>query len=104
VARRRAVATECGHTAMLGELHTYLRRAGYSEPRPTGVPEPWASTMEGHGPAAMAAWQALGETYEEAVVAALHGSAPARAAGLRTLTDLGAHATLAALTPPSTSR
>ena len=89
-------AAAAGHTAMLGELCVYLRRAGHAVDMPVNVPAPWASALAGDWRDAAAAWEALGERYEHAVELA-----SASSAGLSILRDLGAVATVRALGPPT---
>jgi hypothetical protein len=89
-------AAAAGHTAMLGELCVYLRRAGHAVDAPVDVPDPWASALAGDGRDAAAAWEALGERYEHAVELASTSSA-----GLSILRELGAAATVRALSPPT---
>jgi hypothetical protein len=89
------LATESGHTAIQGELTVYLRRAGHAVPAPAGVSGPWALSLAGRWREAAAAWQELGERYEEAVELAWSGDDQARAAGLRVLTGVRATATVA---------
>ena len=89
-------ATDFGHTAMLGELCVYLRRAGHAVDAPVDMPDPWASALAGDGRDAAAAWEALGERYEHAVELASTSSA-----GLSILRELGAAATVRALSPPT---
>jgi len=92
------LAAATGHTAMLGELCVYLRRAGRSVKAPFGVPEPWAAGLAGRWRDAAAGWQALGERYEHAVeLASAKGDEIERSAGLAMLKDLGASATVGAL-------
>jgi DNA-binding SARP family transcriptional activator/tetratricopeptide (TPR) repeat protein len=106
------MATQSGHTAMVGELAGYLRRAGCDAPLPTtDTPGPWAFALAGRWQEAAAAWRELGERYEEAVELAWCGdNDDARAAGLAILEDLGASATVARVcvshtdgTPPNAS-
>ena len=87
-----ALATASGHTAMHGELAGYLRRAGHEATRPANPPGPWAAALAGDWRAAAAGWARLGDRYEQAVELALADDPDARAAGLTTLADLGAHA------------
>jgi hypothetical protein len=111
------LATAAGHTAILGELCVYLRRfgdgvagsvevpgpwaAGLAGLRPDGVavpidvPGPWAVALAGQWRGAAAAWEALGERYEQAVeLTSAADDETARAAGLAMLGDLGASATV----------
>ncbi len=98
------LAGESGHTAIQAELCGYLRRAGHQVVAPADAPGPWAPALAGRWREAAAAWQALGERYEQAVEEALSaGDDQARAAGLATLSDLGATATLARLRRATTS-
>ena len=89
------MAERSGHTAMLGELAGYLRRAGCPTAPTTGVPGPWAAALAGRWREAAAGWHDLGERYEEAVELALSDDDDARAAGSAVLDELGARATLA---------
>jgi hypothetical protein len=84
------LATTAGHTAMLGELAVYLRRAGCPVTVPTGVPQPWADGLAGRWRAAAQGRDRLGDRYEWAVELAGADDADARAQGLRVLAELGA--------------
>jgi DNA-binding SARP family transcriptional activator/tetratricopeptide (TPR) repeat protein len=96
-----ALAADAKHTAMSGELGVYLRRAGHHATVPAQVPSPWAAALAGRWREAAAAWQQLGDRYEQAVELTWSGDAEARAAGLAMLRDLGASATVSrAVTPP----
>ncbi len=102
VRQAMALAADANHTAMSGELGAYLRRAGHHVTVPAQVPEPWAAALEGRWREAAAAWQQLGDRYEQAVELVWSGDGRARAAGLTMLRDLGATATVSrAVTPPS---
>jgi DNA-binding SARP family transcriptional activator len=89
------MAERSGHTAMLGELAGYLRRAGCAVPPTTDIPRPWAFALTGRWREAAAGWRELGERYEEAVELALSDDDDAREAGLAALDELGARATVA---------
>jgi tetratricopeptide (TPR) repeat protein len=92
------LAAATGHTAMLGELGAYLRRAGRPVDAPFSVPGPWAAAVAGRWRDAAAGWQALGERYEHAVeLASANDDEIARSAGFAMLADLGASATVRAL-------
>jgi hypothetical protein len=91
------LAVAAGHTALLGELAVYLRRAGLPMDVPVGVPQPWADGVAGRWRAAAGRWEALGERYERAVELAGADDGEARGRGLRLLSDLGASATAARL-------
>jgi hypothetical protein len=91
------LATDSGHTAMLVELFGYLRRAGHDVTAPRCAPGPWALSLAGRWREAAAAWEELGERYEQAVELARYGDDQARAAGLGMLKELGATATLTRL-------
>ena len=107
VATALRLAVDVGHTAIAGELATYLRRAGWSAPvavsitgsitGPVAVPEPWAASLAGRPLAAAAAWDELGERYERAVELAGADDHTARDQGLRLLSELGASAAVARL-------
>ena len=58
---------------------------------------PWAAGLAGRPREAAAAWQELGERYEQAVEQAWSADGRMRAAGLDILKDLGATATVARL-------
>jgi hypothetical protein len=89
------LAADSGHTAMLGELSVYLRRAGHDVTVLPDVPGPWKPALAGRWREAAAAWKELGETYEQAVEMAWSGEDDrARVAGLNMLKDLGANATV----------
>ena len=71
-----ALARASGHTAMQAELCGYLQRAGHAVPPPAvpppeSAPGPWALSLAGRNREAAAAWQALGDRYEQAVELAL---------------------------------
>jgi tetratricopeptide (TPR) repeat protein len=84
------------HTAIQAELCGYLRRAGHRVTPPADAPGPWNPALAGRWREAAAAWNALGDRYEQAVEQAGSTDDPqARAAGMEILTDLGATATLA---------
>ena len=105
VERAVELAARSGHTAMRGELAGYLRRAGLAATAPADVPGPWAPALAGRWADAAVAWEALGERYERAVELASPGADDAaRTTGLAVLADLGAHATVRALTRSSTAR
>jgi tetratricopeptide (TPR) repeat protein len=91
------LAAATAHTAILGELCVYTRRAGDDVAGPAEVPGPWAPALAGRWRDAAAAWEALGERYEQAVELASANDESARAAGLAMLGDLGASATVRAL-------
>jgi hypothetical protein len=97
------LAAASGHTALLGELAVYLRRAGHPVTVEAAVPGPWAATLAGQWRAAAAAWGELGERYEQAVETAMGASGQARAAALESLKDLGAAATVTRLSSGSRS-
>jgi hypothetical protein len=105
VATALRLAVDIGHTAIAGELATYLRRAGWSAgvpvtgsiTGPVAVPEPWAASLAGRPLAAAAAWDELGERYERAVELAGADDHTARDQGLRLLSELGASAAVARL-------
>jgi hypothetical protein len=82
---------------MQGELGVYLRRVGHDAKVPEDVPGPWAPALAGRWREAAAAWNELGERYEQAVELAWSGEDDARASGLAILRDLGASATIARL-------
>ena len=89
------MATQSGHTAMVGELSGYLRRAGYPvTDLSTDIPGPWASSLAGRWWDTAQAWQGLGERYEQGVELAQFGDDEARTAGLAILESLGARATI----------
>lgn len=91
-------AAAAGHTAMLGELVVYLRRAGFPTQAPTEVPEPWAAGLAGRWREAAAGWEALGDRYERAVELGLADEPAARDQGVHLLTELGAGAAVSRLT------
>jgi tetratricopeptide (TPR) repeat protein len=96
---RRALdlAEAAGHRSAEAELTAYLRRAAIDVASPTEPPGPWAPTLAGRWQEAAAAWAALGERYEEAVVLATSPDPRARERGQQVLHDLGAEATLLAV-------
>jgi len=96
---RRALdlASATGHKSVQAELSGYLRRAGIEIPTPAHAPGPWEPTLSGLWEEAAAAWAALGERYEEAVVLATAPDDRASARGLHILRELGAVATLTAV-------
>jgi tetratricopeptide (TPR) repeat protein len=87
------LAVDCGHTVMLGELASYLRRAELTVAVDGKVPDPWGAALAGSWQEAAAVWGRLGERYEQAVETALGARGRARVAALDTLKDLGAVAT-----------
>jgi tetratricopeptide (TPR) repeat protein len=89
------LAADSGHSAVQAELCMYLRRAGHDTVAPTDAPGPWAPALAGQWHAAAAAWNALGERYEQALELVRSGDEPARATGKEILRSLGASATLA---------
>jgi DNA-binding SARP family transcriptional activator len=90
------LAVDAGHTAIQAELCGYLRRAGHDVAAPPDAPGPWAAALAGRSREAAAAWEALGERYEQAVELAWSADDDrARATGRAMLTELGATATLA---------
>jgi DNA-binding SARP family transcriptional activator/tetratricopeptide (TPR) repeat protein len=113
------LAAATGHTAILGELCVYLRRFGDDVAEsadvggpwaaalaqrwrdgagPADIPGPWAAALAGRWRDAAAAWEALGERYEQAVeLVSAADDETARAGGLAMLGDLGASATVRAL-------
>jgi hypothetical protein len=91
------LAAAAGHGSAHAELCAYLRRAEIDVPAPANAPGPWAPTLAGRWKDAAAAWAALGDRYEEAVVLALADDRLARARGEGLLRELGAVATLAAV-------
>ena len=95
VYRALELAVDSGHTAIQAELCGYLRRAGHAAAAPADPPGPWAAALPGRWRDAAAAWQALGDRYEQAVEQACSDDDQARAAGLDILEELGATATLA---------
>jgi tetratricopeptide (TPR) repeat protein len=96
---RRALdlAEETGHRSVQAELCAYLGRAGIEVAGPADAPGPWAPTLAGRWKEAAAAWSALGERYEQAVVLGTAPDPEARARGLRMLRDMGAVATIPAV-------
>lgn len=95
--RALALAEEAGHRSVHAELAVYLGRAGIEVPMPANAPGPWAATLAGPWEQAAAAWSALGDRYEHAVVLATARDRSARDRGLLTLRELGAGATLLAV-------
>lgn len=89
------LATDAGHTAIVGELACYLRRAGQPVPVPVEVPGPWAAGLVGRWRDAAAAWAALGDRYERAVELAGGDDVDLRGLGIGLLGELGATATAA---------
>jgi hypothetical protein len=103
VRKAMELAADAKHTAILGELGVYLRRAGHEVTVTTIVPMPWAPALDRRWRQAAAAWKQLGEQYEQAVELTWSGNSEARADGLAMLTNLGATATVSrALTTAST--
>jgi len=93
------LAADSAHTAMLGELCVYLRRAGLEMAAPANVPGPWAPALAGRWREAAAGWEELGERYEQAVeLASAKADDTARTTGLAILADLGADSTARILT------
>jgi DNA-binding SARP family transcriptional activator len=89
-------AAASGHTAIQAELCGYLRRAGHDVTAPSDAPGPWAPALAGRWREAASAWNALGERYEHAVEQAWSADDDnERAAGVDTLAELAATATLA---------
>ena len=97
VQRAVQTAARAGQVAVQAELCAYLRRAGIDVSPPADAPGPWAATLAGRWREAAAAWTALGERYETAVVLATAPDRAARARGHDMLQRLGASATLAAV-------
>jgi DNA-binding SARP family transcriptional activator len=97
VRRARDLAVAESNTVVQAELCAYLGRAEVEVPAPPDPPGPWSPTLAGHWQEAAAAWAALGERYEQAVVLATADDPGARATGHRLLRDLGAVGTLRAL-------
>jgi DNA-binding SARP family transcriptional activator len=89
------LAVASRHSAVHAELCGYLRRAGHDVTASTDAPGPWALALSGRSREAAAAWQQLGECYEQAVELACSEDEHARIAGLAILQDLGATATIA---------
>ncbi|MEV0796537.1 AAA family ATPase [Kribbella sp. NPDC050281] len=88
---------EAEHRTMQAELSAYLVRAGIDVAAPAGAPGPWAATLAGRWEEAAAAWAALGDRYEQAVVLATAPDRRARAQGQVLLRDLGAAGTALAV-------
>jgi tetratricopeptide (TPR) repeat protein len=97
LARQAIVMTEGRYTAVHAELCGYLARAGVTAPGPLHPPGPWAPTLTDRWREASAAWAAIGERYEHAVVLATAPDRVERSRGLELLGALGAVATIAAL-------
>ncbi|MBO0844701.1 MAG: AAA family ATPase [Nocardioides sp.] len=85
------------HPSMQAELACYLRRAGIDVAGPDDAPGPWRPTLAGRWKEAAAAWAALGERYEEAVVLAVAPDRRASSRGLQMLRGLGAEGTILAV-------
>jgi hypothetical protein len=90
-----AAATD--HASVQAELCAYLGRAGIEVAGPVDAPGPWAATLAGSWQEAAAAWAALGERYEQAVVLATAPDRRASESGLQMLRELGAVATMLAV-------
>ena len=78
-----------GAAAVRGEMARYLARAGLPVDAGT-CPEPWASGLRGDWRAAVAAWQRIGDPYEQGLELGLSGEVEPTVEGLRLLEDLGA--------------
>jgi DNA-binding CsgD family transcriptional regulator len=73
-----------------GELLTALQRLGDPVRPFPGCPEEHAAALRGDWPAATAAWQGVGDPYEQGRAAALSGDVPTVLEGLALLDGLGA--------------
>ena len=78
-----------GAAAVRGEVARYLARAGLPVDAGTS-PEPWASGLRGDWRAAAAAWERIGDPYEQGLELGLSGEVEPAVRGLRLLEDLGA--------------
>ncbi|MBM7783905.1 ATP-binding protein [Tenggerimyces flavus] len=82
-----------GFTPAFGELLRYLSRAGVEVTSIPGLAEGYAAGLSGSWRAAAAAWERVGDPYEQALELAAAGSAEAMLQALSILDELGATAT-----------
>jgi DNA-binding CsgD family transcriptional regulator len=78
-----------GAATVRGEVARYLARSGLPVDAGT-FPEPWASGLRGDWRAAAAAWERIGDPYEQGLELGLSGEVEPAVRGLRLLEDLGA--------------
>jgi DNA-binding CsgD family transcriptional regulator len=94
---RRALplAQKVGDPWLVGDLASWLRRAGAPLERPGTMPEPYALELAGRWRQAAAAWDALGFPYETALCQAEADEPAVARQALQALHRLGASATTA---------
>jgi DNA-binding CsgD family transcriptional regulator/tetratricopeptide (TPR) repeat protein len=85
---------DLGATWWAGEIAWWRRTLGIDEYPPPSTAEPWRHMLDGHIPAAAAAWQRIGCPYEHAIAAA-SGEPEEMLGALETLDKLGARAAVA---------